>query len=190
MSAEPQRKWTFEEYLSYDRDSEIRHEYFDGEIFAMSGASRKHNLIGSNVNAALHPQVRARGCEIYANDMRVRIPATDYGTFPDLVVVCGEPRFEDEKEDTLTNPTLLVEILSPSTEDYDHGKKFAHYRTLTSLRTYVMIAQDEVRVEVYERQAENRWVLSELRGRSEVLDLPAIQAKLALTDVYAGVPGL
>ena len=133
MSAEPQHKWTFEEYLAYDRESEVRYEYLDGDIFAMGGASRKHNLVNSNIQAALHPQVRIHGCEIYVCDMRVRIPATDLGTYPDIVVVCGEPQFEDEKEDVLTNPTLLVEVLSPSTGDYDHGKEFAHYRTLLSL---------------------------------------------------------
>lgn len=187
MTAEPQSKWTFEEYVAFERDSEIRHEYLDGEIFAMTGASRKHNAINASLVAALYSQVRSHGCEIFASDMRIRIPATTLGTYPDVVVVCGEPEFEDEKEDTLTNPTLIVEVLSPSTEDYDHGKKFAHYRTLKSLSTYLMVAQDEVRVELYERQGENRWVLSEFRDLRATLDLPAVGSKLALADVYAAV---
>ncbi|MCP3957857.1 MAG: Uma2 family endonuclease [bacterium] len=190
MSAEPQQEWTFEEYLAHDRESEVRYEYLDGQIFAMSGASRKHNLVNSNIQAALHPQVRGHGCEIYVCDMRVRIPAADLGTYPDIVVVCGEPEFEGEKEDVLTNPTLLVEVLSPSTEDYDHGKKFAHYRTLPSLASYLMFAQDEVHVELFERQAANRWAFSELRSLEDVLDLPVIESRLALADVYAAVPGI
>lgn len=190
MAPEPQRKWTFAEYLAYDRESETRYEFYDGEIFAMSGATRKHNLVNGNVYAALRPQVSSRGCEIYASDMRVRIPATDLSTYPDVVVVCGEPRFEDETEDTLLNPTLIVEVLSPSTEDYDHGKKFAHYRTLPSLQLYVMAAQDEVRVELFERQKDDRWILSESRDVDAALDLSAVGATLALREVYDRVPGV
>jgi Uma2 family endonuclease len=190
MSPEPQRKWTIADYLAYDRESEIRHEFYGGEIFAMSGASRKHNLVNGNVYAALRPQVSSRGCEIYASDMRIRIPATDLCTYPDVVVVCGEPRFEDEKEDTLLNPTLIVEVLSPSTEDYDHGKKFAHYRTLPSLQLYVMVAQDEVRVELFERRQDGRWILSEVRDVGAALELSAAGAKLALSEVYHRVPGV
>lgn len=190
MSPEPQRKLTFADYLAYDRESEARHEFYGGEIFAMSGASRKHNLVNGNVYAALRPQVSSRGCEIYASDMRVRVPATDLGTYPDVVVVCGEPKFEDDTEDTLLNPTLIVEVLSPSTEDYDHGKKFAHYRTLPSLQLYLMAAQHEVRVELFERRPDDRWILSECREVDAVLDLSAVGAALALSDVYHRIPGV
>lgn len=190
MMPEPQRKWTPEDYLVYDRETEEKFEFFDGEIFAMSGATRKHNLVNGNVYAALRPQVLRRGCEIYTNDMRVRIPETGLYTYPDLVVVCGDPEFEDETEDTLLNPVLIVEVLSPSTEDYDHGKKFAHYRTMPSLQVYLMVAQSEVHVELYERQPDNRWVLSETRKIDEILDLPSVGSTLALGDVYDRVPGI
>ena len=188
MSPQPQRNWTFEEYLAYERESEVKHEFFQGEIFAMAGASWQHNAINTSLTASLHPQVRAHGCHLFANDMRVRIPATTLGAYPDLVVACGDLAFEDEHGDTLTNPTLLLEVLSPSTADYDRGKKFAHYRTLPSLTTYVMVEQNEVLVEVYERQAESRWVFSEYRSLAETLELPTVGARLPLTEIYAAVP--
>jgi Uma2 family endonuclease len=122
--------------------------------------------------------------------MRVRIPATTLGTYPDLVVVCGDLKFDDEKGDTLTNPTLLLEVLSLSTADYDRGKKFAHYRTLPSLTTYIMASQDEISVEFYQRQAANRWVFSEYRNLNDVLDLPTLGAKLSLAEIYAAVPAV
>ncbi len=190
MMAEPQTKWTFEDYLTYDRQTEERYELYNGEIFAMSGATRKHNLVNGNLYAALRPQIMGQGCEIYTCDMRVRIPATDLTTYPDIVVVCNEPRFQDETEDTLLNPTLLVEVLSPSTEDYDHGKKFAHYRTLPSLQFYLMAAQDEVRVEFFERQDDDRWIFSETRDLDGSVELSAAGATLSLRDAYQGVPGI
>lgn len=190
MMAVPQRKWTPEEYLAYDRETPDRFGYFDGEIFAMSGATRKHNLVNSNLCTVLNPQAKKHGCEVYANDMRVRIPATDLYTYPDLVVVCRDPQFEDESEDTLLNPVMLVEVLSPSTEGYDHGKKFGHYRTVPSLQLYLMVAQDVGHVELYERQADSRWLLYETRDFEETLELPKIGATLALRDIYDGVPGI
>ncbi len=190
MTVEAQRRWAWEEYVAHEREVEAKSEFLNGEIFAMSGASRKHNLVAWNIVSALSPQIKKRGCEGYAGDMRVRIPATDLGTYPDLVVVCDGPRFEDDTEDTLLNPTLIIEVLSPSTEDYDHGKKFAHYRSLRSLRVYLLVAQQEVHVELLERQDDNRWVFSETRDIGETLDLPVIGATLALADVYDRVPGI
>lgn len=190
MSPEPQRQWSFEEYLAYDRKSDTKHEYFQGEIFAMAGASWQHNAINTSITAALHSQVRAHGCNLFANDMRVHIPTTSLSTYPDLVIVCGELEFEDESVDTLINPTLLLEILSPSTADYDRGKKFAHYRTLPSLATYVMVAQEEVAVEVFERQAENQWVFSEFQSLKDTVKLPSINARLDLAEIYAAIPSI
>ncbi|MCP4662549.1 MAG: Uma2 family endonuclease [bacterium] len=141
MSAEAERKWTVEQYLAFERESETKHEYYDGETFAMAGASPAHNLISWNIAMALGPQVRSRGCFGFPADMRLRIPATGLYTYPDVVVVCGEPEF-DQQRDTLLNPTLIIEILSPSTEDYDRGRKFAHYRSLESLAAYLVIAQE------------------------------------------------
>lgn len=189
MSAEPQRRLTVEEYLALERESETRHEYLDGEIFAMSGASREHNLIGTNLVAALHPQLKQHGCEQYANDMRVRIPATGLYTYPDVVAVCGEPRFEDDERETLLNPNLVVEVLSPSTEDYDRGRKFAHYRSVPSLQVYLLVAQDRAHVEVFTRQPDDRWLLWETDDLDASFELPAV-ATLAMAEVYDRVPGI
>lgn len=190
MAAQAQPRWSVEEYLAQERAGEIKHEYFDGEIFAMSGASRAHNLICANLLAALHGRLRPRGCEVYPGDMRVHAPATGLYTYPDVSVACEPPRFEDDTFDTLLNPSLIAEVLSPSTEDYDRGRKFAHYRGLPSLRLYLLIAQSEIRVELYVRQAGDRWLLSESRDPDEILDLDAVGVQLRVAEIYAGVPGV
>ncbi len=191
---EPAALMSVQEYLAFERESEIRHEYVDGEIFAMSGASRKHNRISWNVVEALGPQLRGGDCEGFVSDMRVRIPATsslprrgtdDKFTYPDVVVVCGEAQMEEEEGlEILLNPTLIVEVLSPSTEDYDRGRKFAYYRSIPSLQLYLLAAQDRVHVERFERQESGLWVLYETDDPAETLELPAIGASLALEDVY------
>jgi len=190
MSAEPHRRVSLEDYLAAERQAETKSEFLNGEVFAMSGASRQHNLIAWNLSGALYPQLKERGCEAYVGDMRVHIPATGLYTYPDLAVVCGEPRFEDEELDTLLNPTLLVEVLSPSTEGYDRGRKSAHYRTLDSLGEYLLVSQDEVRVELFTRQEDGHWLLSEASRLDETVTLGSIGCVLRLADVYDRVPGL
>ncbi len=190
MGAEPQPHLTEAEYLAFERDSECRHEYLGGEIFAMSGASREHNLINTNLVVALHPQCRKRGCEVYANDMRVRIPETGLYTYPDIVVTCGDPHFEDDQHDTLVNPSLIIEVLSPSTEDYDRGRKFAHYRSLASLQAYGLIAQSRAHVEIFTRQPLNRWLLWETNDLDAVVEIPAVHASLTFAEIYDRVPGI
>ena len=190
MSAEPNRRVSIEDYLAAERRAEIKSEYLDGEVFAMSGASRPHNLVVWNLAGLLHGQLKARGCEAYIGDMRVHIPSAGLYTYPDITVVCGEPRFEDGEMDTLLNPTLLIEVLSPSTEGYDRGKKFAHYRTLESLREYVLVAQEEARVELFTRQEDGHWLLSEASRLEETLLLASIGCGLRLADVYDRVSDL
>ncbi len=191
MTAEPGRRMSVEEYLAFERQSEGKHEYLDGEVFAMTGASRQHNRISWNIVGALDPQLRDGGCEGFVGDMRLRIPDTGLYTYPDVVVVCGEPRFDDQKHlDTLLNPTLVIEVLSPSTEDYDRGRKFAHYRTLETLKMVLFVAQDRVHVEVFARQPDNSWILTETDRLEDTLDLPAIGANLPLAQVYSRVPGV
>ncbi len=190
MSAEPQRKWTVEDYLAFERGAEIRHELVDGEIVAMSGASRVHGRISWDITLALGPQLDSQGCEGFVSDMRVRIPMTERFTYPDIVVVCGEPRFEDAELDTLLNPTLIIEILSPSTEDHDRGRKLFHYRSIPSLQAILLVAQDKVHVEQLARQPDGSWLLTESDDRGEILDLAATGARLALADVYRHLPDL
>ncbi len=187
MSSRTQTRLSVEDYLALERQAESRSEYLDGEVFAMVGASREHNLIAGNVFASLHGQVRERDCEVYASDMRVRVSATHLFTYPDVVAVCGEPRFDDQELDTLLNPTLIVEVLSRSTADYDRGSKFAHYRALPSLAEYLLIAQDRVHVEHFERQASERWLFTETDDLAARIELPAIGCTLALAEIYAKV---
>lgn len=190
MSAEPQRKYSVEDYLTFERQSETRHEYLDGEIFAMGGASWVHNRISWNITVALDPQLESQGCEGFAGDMRVHIPATDRYTYPDIAVVCGEPQFEDAELDTLLNPNLIIEILSPSTEVHDRGRKLFAYRSIPSLETILLIAQDQAHVEQLCRQRDGSWVLTETDDLGAVIDIQGIQARLALEQIYRRVPGL
>ncbi|MEK8016928.1 MAG: Uma2 family endonuclease [Candidatus Parabeggiatoa sp.] len=185
MSAQPQSVYiTPQEYLTIEHEAEYKSEYFDGEIFAMSGASPKHNQITINVSAEIQTQFKKRPCRVYSNDMRVKVSPTDLYTYPDIVALCDKARFDDEHKDTLLNPTVIIEVLSDSTANYDRGTKFKHYRTLESLKEYLLIAQDECHIEHYIRQINNQWVLSETSDLKETIDLPSIDCHLALTDVY------
>ena len=173
------------EYLAFERQqTDAKHEYLNGQITAMSGASREHNLIVGNAFASLHAQLRGRGCEVYSNDMRVHIPATGLYTYPDIVALCGEPVFEGDQFDTLLNPHVIIEVLSSSTEAYDRGAKFAHYRSIESLQAYVLIAQDRPHIELFERGTDGRWVLSEAKGLESRLELEALGCILELSEVY------
>ena len=174
---------TPEEYLAFERKATTKHEYFSGQIVAMSGASRAHNLITGNIFGSLYNQLVDGACETYVSDMRVKNHQTDSYTYPDIVVVCDEPRFEDDVFDTLLNPVVLVEVLSPSTEAYDRGEKFAHYRQMASLQEYVLVSQDRISVEHYLRQG-TQWLLTEFRGLEEVLSLISIGCELRLRDIY------
>ena len=173
-----------EEYLRLERQSEHKSEYVNGEIFAMTGASRKHNLVAGNIFREISQQLKSRQCEAYVGDMRVKVSATGLYTYPDVVVVCGEPKFEDKYFDTLLNPTLLVEVLSPSTERYDRIAKSSYYRTLDSLAEHLLVAQDEVRLEQYVKQPNGQWLLFESSSLDNIVELPSISCSLALRDVY------
>jgi Uma2 family endonuclease len=174
------------EYLDLERKSEVRSEYLAGHIFAMSGASRRHNLIAGNFYREISTQLRGRVCEAYMSDMRVKISPTGMYTYPDIVGVCDEPRFEDSHIDTLLNPQVIVEVLSESTEAYDRGEKFAHYRRLDSLREYVLVAQDKIRIEHYVREGE-QWILSEISDSESALRLVSIDCHAGLAAIYEKV---
>jgi Uma2 family endonuclease len=178
---------TAADYLAAERTGKTKHEYVAGQVYAMAGASERHNLVAGNTFASLHAQLRRRSCNVYPSDMRVKTRAMGLYTYPDLSVVCGTPQFEDERRDTLLNPTVIVEVLSPTTENYDRGRKFQHYRTMPSLVEYVLIAQDALHVEHYARQADGRWLLAEADGPDGVIQLAAIGCELALADVYEKV---
>lgn len=187
MSSVPKRRLTPQEYLAIERNAHHKSEYFDGAMFAMAGAKRWHNLIAGNVAKRLGLQLDDRKCEVYASDMRVKVSSTGLYTYPDIVVVCDNPLFEDPEQDTLVNPTVLIEVLSKSTEGYDRGKKFEHYRTLQSLAEYLLIDQQKPHIEHFVRQKDNQWLLSETNDLNAVIELPAIQCELSLAEVYRKV---
>lgn len=187
MATDPRRRLSVEEYLALERQSDTRNEYLNGETFAMTGASRHHNRISLNVAEALDRQLAERGCEVFVSDMRVRVSASNLFTYPDVVVACGKPEYADAETDTLLNPTLIVEVLSPSTERYDRGAKFESYRTLPSLAEYLLIAQDRVHVEHYVRQGGGAWLLTETDLMEGELDLPSLGCRLELAEIYRRV---
>jgi Uma2 family endonuclease len=177
-------RFTPEQYLALERKANSKSEYDNGFIWAMAGASRAHNLIAGNLHGEIRSQLKGRPCEAYTNDMRLQVTPTGLYTYPDVMAVCGEPRFLDDETDTLLNPTMIAEVLSPSTEAYDRGDKFAQFRRLTSLQEYVLIAQDKVLVERYTRQGE-QWILTEFKSLDDTLPLPSIGCEIALHEIYA-----
>ena len=185
-SAATKKRFTPQEYLALERKSETRNEYYNGEIFAMAGASREHNLTVANLLRDIGNQLEDRPCESYPSHMRVSIEATGLYTYPDVSMVCGEPRFQDREVDTLLNPTVIVEVLSPSTEAYDRGDKFRHYRRIDSLREFVLISQDRMMVEHYTRRG-NDWVLSDLTDPDQVLKLESIGCQIPLNRIFAKI---
>jgi len=178
---------TAAEYLERERAAETKSEFLDGEVFPMAGASREHNLIEINIAALLHQQLRDRDCEVYGSDMRVKVTPTGLYTYPDVSVVCGVPQFEDVEVDTLLNPTLIVEILSESTEVYDRGEKSAHYRRLPSCTDYLLVAQDRYHIEHFSRTEDGGWLLREAIGSDVVLEIPSLDLRLPLSEAYLKV---
>jgi len=186
VSVAPQPYITPQEYLARERQTEAKSEYLAGDVFAMGGGSPRHNQISVNVSGELRQRLRDRDCVAYSSDQRVKVSASGLYTYPDVTIVCGEPEFDDDKKDTLLNPMVLIEVLSPTTEDYDRGGKFKHYRTLSSLQEYVLISQDEALVEHYVRN-ENQWVFSEIDSLAETLVLPSLDCELPLAEIYLKV---
>ena len=184
---EPARLITPEEYLAFERAAETKHEYIDGRIYAMTGASLRHNRLVSRLIRLLGNALEGGPCEVFPSDMRLHVVASGLYTYPDVTVVCGEPRLEDEHLDTLLNPTVLVEVLSPSTERYDRGLKAAHYRTIESLRAYLLVSQDATHIEQYTRTGPGEWTLTEAAGGDDAITIDAIDTTLELAEVYDGI---
>lgn len=167
-----------------ERGSEQKHEYLRGQVFAMAGASPKHNLISGNVLGALRDRLRARRCAVMPSDQHVFVPATELGTYPDVTVVCGQAQYHPDLPQSVVNPSVLVEVLSPSTEAYDRGAKFDHYARLESLREYVLVATDRFAVDHFLREADGTWRLTTARGLEGVLRLPSLDASVPLAEIY------
>ena len=187
MSTAPHRRLTEAEYLATERAAETKSEFYDGEMFAMAGARRNHNLIAGNIFGELREQLRKGPCEVYPGNMRVKVAKTGLYTYPDVVVACGDPRFLDAEVDTLLNPTLLVEVLSESTAKYVRNLKSRLYRKLPSLKQYVIVEQDEPLVAVYTRTPSDEWKLADASKLTESVPLKSIGCKLPLAAVYEKV---
>ncbi|MCP5195609.1 MAG: Uma2 family endonuclease [Gammaproteobacteria bacterium] len=184
MSRPAEQFITAADYLALERQADRKSEYLNGCIYAMSDASRNHNRITINLGAMLHTQLRGKSCEPFVNDMRVKVSPTGLYTYPDVIVACDEPRFEDDQLDTLLNPKVIIEVLSESTEKYDRGAKFAHYRTLDSLTDYLLVAQNQPSIEHFQRQADGSWRYSAAQGLEAEIDIPTIGCLLRLAEVY------
>ena len=184
MSIATTEKLTPAQYLERERAAETKNEFLNGEVIPMVGASREHNLIGVNIASLLRQQLHERDCEVYGSDMRVRVDTEGLYTYPDVIVVCGEPQFEDAEVDTLLNPGVIVEVLSASTEAYDRGRKFEYYRTLDSLTDYILVSQDRHVIDHFTRTPENTWVLAEVREPDGTLEIPSIGCRVPLAEVY------
>jgi Uma2 family endonuclease len=187
MSAQPHPGLTQEEYLRIERAAEFKSEYYDGQMYAMSGGSYPHGKIIPNLAAELRQALRGKGCSVTTSEVRVRVSPRGFYTYPDIAVVCGPPQFADDQADTLLNPTLLVEVLSPSTEAHDRGFKFAQYRQLESLREYALVSQTEPRVEVFRRQPAGEWLLSEVIGVDATCRFDSVGCQVALAEIYYDV---
>jgi Uma2 family endonuclease len=184
---QPKIRISPQEYLCRERASEFKSEFLDGEIFAMSGGTPRHSLIKANVICELCNRLKGHPCTAYDSDLRVKVEATGLYAYPDASVICGPLEYDDERSDTVLNPTLLVEVLSPSTEAFDRGKKLNHYRRIESLQEYLLISQDEPRIQRYLRNADNTWTLTDAADLAECLHLPSLGIELSLGEVYAKV---
>lgn len=183
MASPPVVPLTEEEYLSIERAATVKSEFHDGQMFAMAGGSLNHSLLAVAICAILREQVR-RGCRVFNSDLRVRVAATGLYTYPDCSVICGEPGFFGDQRDVVLNPLLIVEVLSPSTEGYDRGRKFESYRTMESFREYLLIHQDRRHVEHYSRQDDGSWVLREYAGAEASLRIERLAATISLGELY------
>ena len=187
MSTQPLTYLTPGQYLEIERKAEFKSEYYRGEMFAMAGARQAHNLINTNAASELREKLRRTPCQVYLNDMRVYIPAAAFYTYPDIAVVCDRPQFADNEFDTLLNPVVLGEVLSPSTADYDRGAKFRHYWTIPSFREYLLLASDQMYAELFTRQSGDQWLLTPASRPEDNIVFSSIPCQLVLKDLYEKV---
>jgi Uma2 family endonuclease len=176
-----------EEYLAIEGRAEYKSEYVDGVTYAMGGGSERYNLIAGNLIAEFNVQLRKTDCRVYPGDLRVRVPDSRRFFYPDVSIVCGEVQFADDERDVVLKPVVVVEVLSESTAAFDRGKKFQSYQQIESLREYLLVSQDEYVIEHFLRQDNGRWLYTKAGGLDEAIALPAVNCRLALSDVYSKV---
>jgi Uma2 family endonuclease len=185
MSAQEIPYLTSSAYLAIERQADHRSEYHDGVMYAMASGTHKHSRVKTNFTGSVGTRLRGKACQPTDSDMRVFIKATGLYTYPDLSIICGPPQFEDAAEDCVLNPTVLCEVLSPSTETYDRGKKFQNYRSIPSLTDYILISTESILVEHYTRQATGQWLLTTLEGPEAILSLPVVGLEVPLSEIFA-----
>ncbi len=187
MSAIPKRKLTAAEYLEIERTAEFRSEFFDGEMFAMAGASYQHNIVKDSLVFELRLRLLGSSCRTSSSDQRVRIDASGLYVYPDIVIVCGEPEFAPQDPLSLVNPRIIIEVLSASTQEYDRTTKFRQYMTILSLQEYILVSQDEPLISRYVRQPDGIWGLRMFHSLAETFSLATIPAEIPMADVYRDV---
>ena len=187
MSALPKKKLTPQEYLVIERAADFKSEFFDGEMFAMAGTSKEHSIITVNLTGEFYAALRGKVCQPFSSDLRVKVSASGLYTYPDLTIVCGPVDVEDEQADVLLNPTLIIEVLSPGTERYDRGKKFDLYRELDSLKEYVLVSQDQYRVEQFLRGNGSEWGYRVAFKEDDIVEFPSVGCSIPIKDIYARV---
>ena len=183
MSPLAERLYTAEEYLALERAANQKSELVNGRIYAMTGGTVQHTRIVRNLILSIGGRLSGGPCEVFSNDLRVKVSHTGMYTYPDVVALCTTPKLEDAHLDTLLNPAVIIEVLSPSTQAYDRGEKFAHYRTIESLREYILIAQDHARIEQYVRHGE-QWVLNEIKDPAGMLQIEALGCEVHVSEIY------
>ncbi len=189
MVAQSKPEFSPDQYLALEREASTKSEYLCGGIYAMTGGSPKHSEIASNIIMSIGPLLNCRQCHVYTRDLRIASANSTLITYPDVSIVCGEPAFHDSKKDVVTNPVVLVEVLSDSTEAYDRGKKFTYYRTIESLQDYILVSQKEPMIDLYSRETNGTWRIQSITGLEPeaAIDVPSIACRLLLSDVYDGV---
>jgi Uma2 family endonuclease len=183
----PSRRLTEAEYLEIERAAEFKSEFYEGEMLAMAGGTVQHSLIGTNLCAEFGNRFRVHDCTVYNSRLRIKVEATGLLTYAELSAICGPLQFAESTDDTVVNPTALVEVLSNSTEAYDRGRKFQHYRQIATLQEYVLVSQTEPLIEQFIRQADGRWLLNEVAGMKKKIELPSLEITISLSEVFAKV---
>ncbi len=178
---------TVEEYLAFEDESLEKHEYYGGEIFAMAGASFAHNQIVRNSLSAIDNFLKETQCQVFPSDLKIQIEANSLFTYPDLSIICEPPQFYNDRKDAITNPVVIIEVLSPATMDYDRGGKFALYRQIPSLKEYILISSTHYHFEKFVRQQNNQWLLSEEQDREGIVTIETISFSIPLLELYRNV---
>jgi Uma2 family endonuclease len=187
MSPIPKRLLTPEEYLAQERRASFKSEYYRGEVFAMAGAKYPHNRVRENLSRLIGNALEGTTCFPLGTDQRVHVPATTLYTYPDIVIVCGKPEFQDNNDDVLLNPRVIIEVLSDSTSKYDRGGKFKLYQKLVSLQEYILVEQEEARVECFAKQSDHQWLLSTYNGLDQTMLITCLKLSIPLAKIYEGV---